>query len=60
MRTGVPPAVSYKFRSTEAQSAAQALFADLVARGEGWADLGPDLSDGTPRPLPQMQITPIY
>jgi len=60
VRTGVPPAVSYKFRSTEAQSAAQALFADLVARGEEWADLGPDLSDGTPRPLPQMQITPIY
>ena len=60
VRTGVPPAVSYKFRSTEAHSAAQALFADLVARGEEWADLGPDLSDGTPRPLPQMQITPIY
>lgn len=60
VRTGVPSAVSYKFRSTEAQSAAQALFADLVARGEEWADLGPDLSDGTPRPLPQMQITPIY
>lgn len=60
VRAGVPPAVSYKFRSAEAQGAAQVLFADLVARGEEWADLGPDLSDGTPRPLPQMQITPIY
>lgn len=60
VRTGTPPPVSYKFRSAEAQSAAQALYADLVARGEEWADLGPDLSDGTPRPLPQMQITPIY
>ncbi len=60
VRTGAPPAVSYKFRSAGAESAAQALYAGLVTRGEEWADLGPDLSDGTPRPLPQMQITPIY
>ncbi|SEH10689.1 Patatin-like phospholipase [Sphingopyxis sp. YR583] len=60
VRTGTPPPVSYKFRSAEAQGAAQKLYADLVARGEEWADLGPDLGDGTPRPLPQMQITPIY
>lgn len=60
VRTGTPAAVSYKFRSAEAESAAQTLYADLVTRGEEWADLGPDLSDGTPRPLPQMQITPIY
>ena len=60
VRTGTPPPVSYKFRSAEAQSTAQALFADLVARGEEWDDLGPNLGDGTPRPLPQMQITPIY
>ncbi len=60
VRTGTPPPVSYKFRSAEAQNAAQTLFTDLVARGEDWDDLGPDLSDGTPRPLPQMQITPIY
>ncbi|MGH6632381.1 MAG: hypothetical protein ACREB0_03375, partial [Sphingopyxis sp.] len=60
VRTGAPPPVSYKFRSAEAQGAAQTLFADLVSRGEEWDDLGPDLSDGTPRPLPQMQITPIY
>lgn len=60
VRTGTPSPVSYKFRSAEAQVAAQKLYADLVARGEEWADLGPDLGDGTPRPLPQMQITPIY
>jgi predicted acylesterase/phospholipase RssA len=60
VRTGAPRAVSYKFRSAEAQGASQKLYADLVSRGEEWADLGPDLSDGTPRPLPQMQITPIY
>jgi hypothetical protein len=60
VRTGTPPPISYKFRSAEARRAAQTLYADLVARGEEWADLGPDLSDGTPRPLPQMQITPIY
>lgn len=60
VRTGTPPPVSYKFRSVDAQGAAQKLYADLVARGEEWSDLGPDLSDGTPRPLPQIQITPIY
>ncbi|KGB53258.1 Patatin-like phospholipase [Sphingopyxis sp. LC81] len=60
VRTGTPPPVSYKFRSAETQTAAQNLFADLVSRGEEWDDLGPDLSDGTPRPLPLMQITPIY
>lgn len=60
VRTGTPPPVSYKFRSAEAQTAAQSLFSELVLRGEDWDDLGPDLSDGTPRPLPQMQITPIY
>jgi hypothetical protein len=60
VRTGTPPPVSYKFRSAEAQSGAQKLYSDLVSRGAEWADLGPDLSDGTPRPLPQMQITPIY
>lgn len=60
VRTGEPAPISYKFRSAEAEAASQKLFADLVARGDEWADLGPDLSDGTPRPLPQMQITPIY
>ncbi|MCA0209139.1 MAG: patatin-like phospholipase family protein [Proteobacteria bacterium] len=60
VRTGTPPPVSYKFRSAEAQAASQNLYADLVVRGKEWADLGPDLGDGTPRPLPQMQITPIY
>lgn len=58
--TGTPPPVSYKFRSAEAEAASQRLFADLVTQGKEWADLGPDFSDGTPRPLPQMQITPIY
>lgn len=60
VRAGAPPPVSYKFRSAAAEAASQKLFADLVAQGSEWADLGPDLSDGTPRPLPQMQITPIY
>ena len=60
VRMGTPPPVSYKFRSAEAQAGAQKLFADLLSDGRDWADLGPDLSDGTPRPLPQMQITPIY
>ena len=58
--TGAPAPISYKFRSAEAEAASQRLLADLVARGHEWADLGPDLSDGAPRPLPQMQITPTY
>jgi len=60
VRSGIPAPLSYKFRSAAAEAASQKLYADLVARGSEWADLGPDLSDGTPRPLPQMQITPIY
>ena len=60
VRMGTPAPVSYKFRSADSVAASQTLFADMVARGSEWADLGPDLSDGTPRPLPQMQITPIY
>ncbi len=60
VRTGSPPPVSYKFKSAETRAAAQDLFAELVSRGNEWADLGPDLGDGTPRPLPQMQIAPIY
>jgi hypothetical protein len=60
VRAGTPAPVSYKFRSAGAEAASQKLFTDLVTRGSEWADLGPDVGDGTPRPLPQMQITPIY
>jgi len=32
----------------------------MVEQGQTWEDLGPDLTDGAPRPLPQMKVTPSY
>lgn len=55
-----PPPPSYKFSSEAKRKAAEALLVRLQEQGEEWADLGPDLTDGAPRPLPQMKITPIY
>jgi hypothetical protein len=57
---GNPAPPSYAFRSAERSEAAQALLKELAAKGEEWKDLGPDLTTGAPRPLPQLQITPIY
>lgn len=59
-KTGNPPPVSYKFKSGPAAKAAEALLDQLITQGEEWHDRGPDLSDGAPRPLPQLQITPTY
>ena len=59
-KTGTPLPVSYKFKSAVTAKAAEELLAHLITQGEEWHDLGPDLSEGAPRPLPQMQITPIY
>lgn len=55
-----PPPPSYKFSSEAKRRAAEGLLMRLQEQGEEWADLGPDLTDGAPRPLPQMKITPIY
>jgi hypothetical protein len=59
-KTDPPEPPSYKFSSREKREEAQKLFAALVAKGKEWEDLGPDLSEGSPRPLPQMQILPTY
>jgi hypothetical protein len=59
-KSGSPPPVSYKFRSQPAQAEAERLLDQLIAQGAEWEDLGPDLNEGSPRPQPQMQITPIY
>ena len=32
----------------------------MVEQGASWDDCGPDLTDGAPRPLPQMKVTPIF
>lgn len=59
-RTGTPPPPSYPFRSTERQAAAEALLECLKETGKEWEDLRPDLTVGAPRPMPQLQISPIY
>lgn len=55
-----PSPPSYRFSSEAKRKAAEALLVRLQEQGEEWADLGPDLTEGAPRPLPQMKITPIY
>jgi len=54
----VPP--SYKLGSEDKRRGSQQLWAQMVEQGRTWEDLGPDLTDGAPRPLPQMKVTPIY
>ena len=59
-RTGSPAPASYPFRSEARSSAAQKLLEALNIQGEEWSDLGPDLTTNAPRPLPQLQIAPIF
>ena len=58
--TGQPLPPSYPLGSQERQRASQALYARMVEQGTTWEDCGPDLTEGAPRPLPQMKVTPIY
>ena len=58
--SGQPPAPSYRLSSEEKRRASQQLWRLMVEQGQAWEDLGPDLTDGAPRPLPQMKVTPIY
>ena len=53
-----PP--SYAFTDYFQRNESARLLAQLVHQGEAWADMQPDLTQGAPRPLPQMGITPIY
>lgn len=57
---GQPAPPSYPLGSQEKRRASQALYALMVEQGASWDDCGPDLTDGAPRPLPQMKVTPIY
>ncbi|HEJ4267559.1 TPA: hypothetical protein SL534_006686, partial [Pseudomonas aeruginosa] len=50
----------YKLGSEDKRLASQQLWGLMVEQGRTWEDLGPDLTDGAPRPLPQMKVTPIY
>ncbi|WMJ71298.1 patatin-like phospholipase family protein [Stenotrophomonas sp. 24(2023)] len=58
--SGQPSPPSYKLGSEDKRVASQQLWALMVEQGRTWDDLGPDLTDGAPRPLPQMKVTPIY
>lgn len=57
---GAPPPPSYRFSSEEKRRESQQLWRLMVEQGQTWEDLGPDLTDGAPRPLPQMKVTPSY
>lgn len=58
--TGEPLPPSYRLGSEDKRRASQQLWRQMVEQGQAWEDLGPDLTDGAPRPLPQMKVTPIY
>lgn len=53
-----PP--SYAFTSFFQRDESARLLRELVAKGESWSDMQPDLAQGAPRPAPQMRVTPIY
>jgi hypothetical protein len=53
-----PP--SYPYTDYFQRNESTRLLLQLVHQGEAWADMQPDLTQGAPRPLPQMTITPIY
>ncbi|MCF7750383.1 patatin-like phospholipase family protein [Bacillus subtilis subsp. subtilis] len=57
---GEPPPPSYRFGSEDKRRQSQQLWRLMADQGHAWEDLGPDLTDGAPRPLPQMKVTPIY
>jgi len=57
---GEPPAPSYRLGSEDKRRASQQLWRLMVEQGQAWEDLGPDLTEGAPRPLPQMKVTPSY
>ncbi|MDB5581499.1 MAG: RpoH suppressor [Bradyrhizobium sp.] len=59
-RTGKPLPPSYPFKSKEKEQGAEQLLARLIEDGTTWENLGPDLSENAPKPLPQMQIVPSY
>lgn len=59
-RTGSPPPVSYVFRTEDRRLEAERLLRQWAERGAEWKDLGPDITDGAPRPTPQLQVTPVF
>lgn len=58
--SGQPAPPSYPLVAQDRRRESQALYAHMVEQGAAWEDCGPDLTEGAPRPLPQMKVTPIY
>jgi len=58
--SGQPPPPSYALTAQDKRRESQRLYAQMVEQGTRWNDLGPDLGEGAPRPLPQLRVTPIY
>ncbi|WP_411849540.1 RpoH suppressor [Stenotrophomonas sp. LGBM10] len=58
--SGDPSPPSYRLGSEDKRRESQQLWQQMVEQGQRWEDLGPDLTEGAPRPLPQMKVTPIY
>ena len=57
---GQPSPPSYALTAQDKRRESQRLYAQMVEQGARWEDLGPDLGEGAPRPLPQLRVTPIY
>ena len=58
-RTGKPAPPSYAF-SVAQRDEASSRFNRMRQDGELWEDMVADLTDGAPKPLPQLRITPTY
>jgi predicted acylesterase/phospholipase RssA len=60
VESGIPEPPSYSFRSQHRQAEAEKILQFLIRQGKEWKDNGPDLTNGAPKPLPQLQIVPVY
>lgn len=58
-RTGRPQPPSYPFTVAQQEEASHR-FDRMTEDGKLWEDTVADLTDGTPKPLPQLRITPTY
>lgn len=58
--SGQPGPPSYPLAAQDKRRESQRLYRQMVEQGMTWEDCGPDLTDGAPRPLPQLRVTPIY
>jgi predicted acylesterase/phospholipase RssA len=60
MWTGKPAAGSYRFRTAAQAREAEARLKEWSRQGENWHESRVNLTDGAPRPLPEMHIIPTF